>query len=37
MDVIKSNRISILPILNKNKQKTLDTYLNNLFITKNNF
>ena len=36
MQTIVSDRITILPILNKSKQLILDTYLNNLLIAKNN-
>ena len=36
MNTIVSDRITILPILNKSKQLILDTYLNNLLIAKNN-
>ena len=35
MQTIVSDRITILPILNKSKQLILDTYLNNLLIAKN--
>ena len=35
MQTIISDRITILPILNKSKQLILDTYLNNLLIAKN--
>ena len=35
MKTIVSDRITILPILNKSKQLILDTYLNNLLIAKN--
>ena len=35
MQTIISDRITILPILNKSKKLILDTYLNNLLIAKN--
>ena len=35
MQTIVSDRITILPILNKSKKLILDTYLNNLLIAKN--
>ena len=35
MQTIVSDRITILPILNKSKKIILDTYLNNLLIAKN--
>jgi hypothetical protein len=35
LEIIKSDRISILPIANKSKKIILDTYLNNILIAKN--
>ena len=35
MNIIKSDRITILPIINKNKQNSLNQYMNQIFLAKN--
>ena len=35
MNIIKSDRITILPIINKNKQNSLNYYMNQIFLAKN--
>ena len=35
LNIIKSDRITILPIINKNKQNSLNQYMNQIFLAKN--
>ena len=35
MNIIKSDRITILPIINKNKQNSLNQYMHQIFLAKN--